>query len=241
MTTVNNFYFYQLGNGDFYQFTENVVSIVQKEPATVGIIQTLKADCPPLLESYKKEQLTEETKQIVELDRLRDRAYMKIKLHIDGYTYDDQNPGYSQAANKLLTFVVQHGNAKLIRFDYNKETASISSLVSDVRNHAGNELDLLKLKPAVDFLEERNLKFKDFYATRGDAASVLKNTPPFYKLRREVSDHYRTMIADLESLQRFMPDKAAQIGDVITRLNVEIEKFKLLIPKPPKDSDTPTP
>ena len=103
------------------------------------------------------------------------------------------------------------------------------------------ELETLGLKTTLDYLEVCNNKFKDFYAKRGDAVSILTNVPPFYKLRKQVGEHYKTMVTDLESLQRFLPANAAQIGDVITRVNVEIDKFKLLVPASPSTPPPPTP
>ena len=88
---------------------------------------------------YKKELLTEETKQIVLLDLRRDRAYTKFKTIVEGFAYDDETPA-NAAAKKLLTFIKQHGAGKLVSFDYNKETASITSLIADCRDHAGTEL-----------------------------------------------------------------------------------------------------
>ena len=235
MNKVEIFYLTRLNNGDFYQFIENTVTIVKNEPLAAAVIATLATDQPILLNSYKKEKLTEETRQIMFLDEQRDRAFVKFKTLIEGYTFDDENPGFSAAAFKLLTFVGQHGSGKLIYFDYNKETASITSLVSDVRLHAATELNLLNLKNTLDYIEVKNNAFKEYYATRGDAASVLVGTPPFYKLRKEVSTHYKTMINDLESLQRFVtPADSSKITDLITRVNVEIGEFKLLVPSQPK-------
>ena len=242
MSEVENFNLVRLNNGDFYQFFENIVTIVLKEPLAATIIQTMALDQPILLNAYKKEKLTEETKQIVLLDELRDRAILKLKAQLEAYTFDDENPGFSAAAFKLLTFISQHGSGKLIYFDYNKETASITSLVSDVRMHATTELNLLNLKNTLDYADLKNTTFKDYYATRGDAASVLVGTPPFYKLRKEVTTHYRTMTNDLESLQRFVaPADSTKVKDLITRVNVEIDKFKLLVPKTPTPPATPAP
>jgi hypothetical protein len=68
----------------------------------------------------------------------------------------------------------------------------------------------------------------------------LANIPPFYKLRKQAGDDYKTMIADLESLQRFVPASAPQIANLITRVNVEIDKFKLLLPTTPTPGATTT-
>jgi hypothetical protein len=240
MNTVKSIYFSRLDNGNFYQFIENMVTIVSKEAIAASVIAPLAQNQAILLSSFKKEQLTQETKQIVLLDKLRDRAYSRLRYLLTAYTFDDQNPGFITAANKLETFVAQHGDGKLINYDYNKETASISSLVNELRTNAPKELDLLQLRPVVDFLELSNTNFKEFYATRGDAASALANVPPFYKLRKQAGEDYKTMVNDLESLQRFAPASATQIADLITRVNVEIDKFKLLVPTTPTAAVPPT-
>jgi hypothetical protein len=233
MNVIKTINYHRLDNGNFNQFIENMVTIVSKEAVAATVIATLAQDQPVLLASYKKEQLTEETKQVVALDKQRDRAYSKLRYLLMGYTFDDENTGYMSAANKLETFLGQHGDGQLINFDYNKESTSITSLVKEIRTHASAELDLLQLRPVLDFLELKNNTFKEFYGTRGDAASILANVTPFYKLRKEVGDNYKIMVKDLESLQRFVPASATQVADLITRVNVEIDKFKLMVPTTP--------
>jgi hypothetical protein len=237
MSQVKSISISQLNNGDFYQFIENIVTIVTQEPLASGVIATLVADQPILLDSFKKEVLTLETQQIVALDKKRDRAYLKFKTLVEGYAFDDETPENMEASGKLQTFIKQHGAGKLVSFDYNKETASISSLVLDITTHAGDALATLGLDGTLSFLKSCNDEFKSFYAARGDAASILVNVPPFYKLRKEVAVHYRTFASDLESLQRFIPASATVIGNLITRVNVEIDKFRLLVPSSPEEQE----
>lgn len=239
MNEVKSIAITQLNSGDYYQFIENIVTIVVQEPLADGVIATLQADQPILLNSYKKEVLSIETQQIVDMDKKRDRAYMKFKSLVDGYAYDDETPANIDASKKLYTFIKQHGAGQLTGFDYNKETASISSLVGDINAHAAADLATLNLGTSLNYLKARNEEFKDFYASRGDAASILAHVPPFYKLRKEVNVHYRTFVNDLESLQRFIPASAATIADLITRVNVEIDKFRLLVPNTPDAPVTP--
>ena len=233
MNEVKNLSITELNNGNFYQFIENVVAIVSNEPIAAGVIQPLAIKVPILINSYKKELLTIETQQIVVLDFKRDRAFLKVKYIAEGYAFDDEKPINKEASEKLQTFINQHGAGQLIKFDYHKETASITSFVADVQTHASAALAQLGLNGALTFLETSNNKFKEFYASRGDAASVLANVPPFYKLRKEVTKQYRTFANDLESLQRFTPASAAQVADLITRVNIEIDKFRLLVPTTP--------
>lgn len=235
MSQVKSINIIRLNNGDFYQFIENIVTIVSQEPVATSVIATLAADQSILLNSYKKEVLTIETQQIVAMDKKRDRAYLKFKTLVEGYAFDDETPENMEASGKVQTFIKQHGAGKLVSFDYNKETASISSLVGDINQHASAALTTLNLNSTLDYLEVSNDKFKAFYAARGDAASILVNVPPFYKLRKEVAVHYRTFVNDLESLQRFVPASATVIGNLITRVNVEIDKFRLLVPSTPEE------
>ena len=239
MNEVKSINISRLNSGDYYQFIENIVTIVVQEPLAAGVIATLQADQPILLNSYKKEVLSIETQQIVDMDKKRDRAYMKFKSLVDGYAYDDETPANIEASKKLYTFIKQHGAGHLTGFDYNKETASISSLVADITDHAATALATLNLGSSLNYLKARNEEFKTFYASRGDAASILANVPPFYKLRKEVNVHYKTFANDLESLQRFIPASAATIADLITRVNVEIDKFRLLVPNTPDEPVTP--
>lgn len=230
MNQVKDLSISRLNNGDFYQFIENIVAIVAAEPLAAAVLQPLAADQPVLLNSFKKEKLTEETKQIVENDLKRDRAYLKFKYLIEAYAFDDQTPANSVASAKLLTFIIQHGAGKLVSFDYNKETASLTSLVADCNTHASAELSTLNLNSTLNYLQTCNVAFKTYYSSRGDAASVLATVPPFYKLRKEVINHYKTFASDLEALQRFIPASATVISDLITRINVEVDKFRLMLP-----------
>ena len=241
MNEVKDLSISRLGNGDYYQFIENLVTIVSNEPLAAVAIQPLADKLPLMLNSYKKELLTIETQQIVALDIKRDRAYLKFKYLTEAFAFDDDKPANIEASVKLQTIINQHGAGKLVTFDYNKETASISSLVLDIQNNAATALSTLNLNSALSFLETCNNDFKTFYASRGDAASALANVPPFYKLRKEVTKQYRTFTNDLESLQRFVPASASQIADLITRVNTEIDKFKLLVPLTSKPIDQQPP
>ena len=229
MKTVNKIHRSRLSNANFYQFIENIVKVVSSEPITKNLISTLNDDLHDLQNAFKKEQLTEETKKIVALDLLRDRAFMKIKLLVEAYQYEDENPELLKASQELFTLIKLYGSGKLIRFDYNKETASISNFVNDARNKFASQLEKLGLSASLNYLEICNNDFKNYYATRNDVASQFEDFISFSRLRIEVNEHYKTFAKDIESLQRFIPENAAIIEEVINRVNVEIDKFKLLI------------
>ena len=233
MKTIKDISYRRLNNGDFFQFIENIVTTVSNEPLTKKLVATLNDDLPILQSSFKKEQLTEETKKIVALDELRDRAFLKISLFIDAHYLDDNNPLMQKAAQELQPFMKLYGGTKLVRFDYNKETASISNFVNDALSKYATPFETLGLTTSLSYLEVCNKNFKEFYATRNDAAADLANLIPFSRLRTQVNEHYKNFVTDLESLQRFIPEQAPKIEAVIDRVNIEIDKFKLLIKNAP--------
>lgn len=230
MNKVNEINYRRLNNGDFYQFIENIVNIVKNEPLALSTITKLQEDLSALQNSFKKEQLTEDTKKIVALDILRDRAFLKLKGLIESYGYDDENIDNKKASQDLEALIKLYGNGKLIKFDYNKETASITNFITDTRSKYNAQINQLGLMSTLNYLETCNTNFKDFYASRNDAATQLANIKPFTRLRLEVNEHYKIFTTDVESLQRFLPDNAPQISNLIARINVEIDKFKLLVP-----------
>ena len=229
----------QLNNGDFYQLMENTAAIASAEPALAGVAEALLTMAPIMTNSFRKELQTLETKQIVALDELRDRGFVKIKRIVEGYLYDDNVPANMEAAKLLQTFVKLYGGADLIKFDYNKQTAFVTNFVIDVQTHANSAADTLGLGRSFKYLADCNERFKEFYSQRGDAAAIMVNLPPFYKLRKEVLVLFQNFITDVDSLQRFNPAAAPQVEAIINRLNVEIDKFRLLVPRTKAGSDLP--
>ncbi len=231
-----------LTSGIYYQFIESIVAISRTEPLVSGISADLAADVSNLQNSFKKEQLADETSQIIALDQLRDRAFGKIKRLADAYTFDDQSPANIIAANKILGLIEYYGKGDLIYFEYNKESAYITNFIKDLADNAQDAVDALKLSDDVAYLKTCNDNFIAQYAKRGDVAQGLADIVPFSRLRKTVAGNYNNFIADLQSLQRIDKTHAAKFEAVIGRINIEVEKYKLLVTKfAAKPNGTPTP
>jgi DNA polymerase III epsilon subunit-like protein len=108
----------KLNNKDFYQLIENVISISDTEPQLTTISAALKADIPEMKLSFKKESLTEETQQVVALDKKRDRAFMRLKSFLESETYNDEEPLKAEAANSLLAIIESFGGSKIPKFKF---------------------------------------------------------------------------------------------------------------------------
>ena len=229
----------RLDSGNFYQFTSNIVDIAQSEPLVQKILLPVSEWLPQMTESFKKEKQTQETQQIVALDRFRDRAFLKIDRMVFAFLIDDRTPANIVAAEKIEVFIKQYEGADLTRFDYNKESAYITNFVTDVTAHAAAELDTLNLTADVTYLANCNTNFINYYAQRGDAASLLSNVVPFSRLRKQVKSDLDNFLNDVPSVARINPAATPQIEALISRINVEIDKFKLLIPSGTPPANTP--
>jgi hypothetical protein len=231
MTQIIKFNSNALNSGNYYQFIESIVAISQTEPLVSGISADLASDVSHLQSSFKKEQLNDETAQVIALDQLRDRAFSKIRRLAEAYTFDDQSPVNITAANKILGLIEYYGKGDLIKFEYNKESAYLTNFIKDLADNAQDAVDALKLSVDIAYLKSCNDNFIAQYAKRGDVAKNIADVVPFYKLRKTVAEHYSNFIADVESLQRIDKTNAAKFESLIGRINIEIEKYKLLIPK----------
>ena len=219
----------RLNNGDFYQFIENIIAIAVSEPVVATILTELQNDIAPMQDSFKKEKLNAETAKIVAADFKRDRALTHLILKLKAEAINDRQPDHIEPANRLQLIVKNYGGGEIVSFDFNKETAHLTNLVADMLSKPA-DVALLNLADAIDFIKTTNLDFQTLYKNRGDAMGDLKNVVPFYKLRKLIEEHYKSFMQATESLPKINPATKPQIESLMTRLNVEIEKFKLLIP-----------
>ncbi|HAO08616.1 MAG TPA: hypothetical protein DCQ50_16920 [Chryseobacterium sp.] len=228
----------KLNNKDFYQLIENVISISDTEPQLTTISAALKADIPEMKLSFKKESLTEETQQVVALDKKRDRAFMRLKSFLESETYNDEEPLKAEAANSLLAIIESFGGSKIPKFNLNGETAVLTNLISSL-NAKTDEINLLDLASRILYIKNCNESFQAFYKDRGDSAKELADISPFYRLRKPVTARYRKFISAIENMPEIVPSSSSVIAGIITRLNIELEKFDALISKPKTDTGKP--
>jgi len=241
MTNVLSIAASQLSNGDFYQLIETTVAIASTEPTVHAMAMPLQNALPAMLLSFKKEKQTQETVQVVAVGKLRDRAFAKIKRITGAYMVDDAAPDKIAAAQAITSYIKLYGMGKFVKGGFNKKTASFTNFIADVQAHIPAAIALLGLAGSLIYLQQQNNHFKDLYKSRGDAKAIQTNVLPFFILRDGVLELFKNFTADLQSLQRIHPTLAPKVEAIAMRLNVEIAKYKLMLPtttaaqKPPKD------
>jgi hypothetical protein len=234
MEKIKSLDLHNLNGGDFLQFNTNVLEITIQQPF-LGTVNAQFKDTVNILESaYLKENLTLETAKITSLDEERDAAYTYFKLRVEAEAFNRQSPANMEAAKQLKSIIKQHGSGTLIHYDYNKETATLTSFVDAVNNQQPAALQQLGLTDQLNAIYNTNKAFSLFYSSRNQLAADLGNVPPFYKMRHVVRKSYKDFIKALESMPLFDASLTAQVETLIKRINIEVDKFDLLVTKPKK-------
>ena len=223
----------KLNNGDYNQYMEDLIKVGNETqlPAVMTALQELATLQLQARDSFMKENLTEETAQVVSLDLKRDRAFVKLKKMAEAYEYDDQFPENRAAAKRILKIIATYGGRDLIKQDFNKETTYINSLVDALHKQALLDINLLRLLIDVDYLQICNTQFEEFYNKRSEVATVLNNIIPYHKLRKLMNVAYKNYRSDIESMQRTHIEIAPQIVNLINRMNVDINTYNIRLAK----------
>jgi hypothetical protein len=233
MSKIDSITVSNLNNGDYSQYMEDLIKVGNETqlPAVTTALQELVTLQLQAKDSFMKENLTEETAQVVSLDLKRDRAFVKLKKMAEAYEYDDQFPENSAAAKRILKIIATYGGAKLTKQDFNKETAYINSLVDALRKQALLDINLLRLLIDLDYLQICNTQFEVLYNKRSEVATGLNDIIPYRKLRKLMNVAYRNYRSDIESMQRTRVEIAPQIEKLISRMNVDINTYKIRLAK----------
>lgn len=221
-----------LNKGDFFQFIKSIVQLAGIHPLFAVIRQVLELDLTLLEKAFAKEKVTEETKEIERLDARRDKAFMFLLHQVRSFLHNENQPDRMKAAEKVLPIIEELGAGKIAYFDYNKETAVIYNLVNALNERVSAEIATLGLSNDLGYLKQCNNEFEAYYSVRNTLSSELNGIVPFHRLIKDVAKHYTNFVADVEGIYRNNPDVTPELEQFIERLNVEIEKFKLLLPTP---------
>ncbi len=159
-------------------------------------------------------------------------AFRTIRVRTESYLTDGTLAGAIAHAEHIMVIMKRYGGSEIVQFDFNKETAILSNLVSDLQNKGAVALQALGLTQNVVYLAQCNKNFENKYVLRGDAATELANVLPMHKIRPSVHAHYAIFAKLIESAQQFNAAQTTAIGENIDRINQEIKVFKMLISNP---------
>lgn len=214
------------------QFYSDVLTVCKDGSAAELNIQkplsALDSAFELLNRSFKKEQASLLTGDLIALDLRRDNAIICLRKLADGYT-NHHDPAKQKAGNQLLLVIDKYGSS-ISKMNYQAETSVLEKLVVDLQSNTSNAAAMRQLgvDDTVSELKTANELFNKTYLDRvGEAAS--KDLTASGTFLQECRDHYNTLVKHIEALSIINPSEACTA--LIGKLNVLIEKFNSTVAK----------
>ena len=212
----------QLHNMEHYQFAGHVLAMCKE----AGIAK-LNPVLSPLQSAYSAEDAAlnqprqeEGTKDLEELDRVRDQAYRSLQLLVDLHLHSDE--AASRASAERLTEVMAR-YPKMLQVNYDKESGMVKNLITDLRTaDLGAHVTKLAAKPYIDRLEKANTAFDQRFRSRLKSA-VPSGTFDIKALRAATDKALAAVIRRMDSLDDLEPT-TPKLAALITQYNALVDK-----------------
>lgn len=212
------------------QFFSDVLAVCKNSnPADLNIQKpwtALDNSLKLLGQSFKKEQASVFTAELIALDQRRDHGIICLRKLADGYT-NHHVVEKQQAARKLLIVIDKYGR-NISKMNYQAETSVLENLVNDLKSNADNAaaVKLLGLDDTVTEIKAANDMFNSTYLDRvSDEAS--KDLTAAGALVQECRQHYNMLVKHIEANAILNPSEVYEA--LISKLNNLIEKFNTLL------------
>jgi hypothetical protein len=212
------------------QFYSDVLTVCKNgNPPALNIQQqwsALDSSFALLNQSFKKEQASLLTGDLIAHDLRRDNAIICLRKLADSYT-NHHDAAKQKARNQLLMVIDKYGSG-ISRMNYHAETSVLEKLVADLQSNANNTaaVKMLGLDDTVTELKAANELFSKTYLDRvGEAAS--KDLTAAGTLAQECRDNYNTLVKHIEANATINPSEAYTA--LINKLNNLIEKFNTTV------------
>ena len=223
---VKSINFYYLWVSEFIQFLKDLISICRNSDAAGLHIEVLLGSIEESIHKLelllRREEGSDLTKEIAELDERRDKALVTLVTLTKGFTTHFEE-AKSLAAEKIITVIDKYGSS-IYDLNYRAETTILSNLVRDLESdaEAAVAVNTLELKPVVDEIKTANTQFNEKYLARIDERSEMPNENTV-ELRKTAISQYRGLVGLLEGyMMAYGPDKYLE---VVNKLNELIDKY----------------
>lgn len=223
---------HHLRNAEYVQFLKDFVAIAGRNN-TSGLQfeakhNDLKAKTSELDVLFVKIMASENTQVLQDLDIERDNAITGISTLVTAYSYHfDAN--LRTAAQKIMDNLKLYGSG-IARLNYQAETATISSIVSDWETKpALNEaLTVLNLQEWKEILKKANEKFNEVYLNR---TQEYGNATPenLSAKRQEANGVYYALRDRINALHTLVETPPSPYLTVINELNALVTLYVNLI------------
>jgi hypothetical protein len=203
-------------------FTEIIRLLLDVTPEALKIealFAKFQACFKDLDEAMLKIPKSEFTDDIVEADRGRD-GVTRGMLDANASMLNHFAPEKVAAAKRLQIIFNTYGN--ITRLPFNEQTAATTGLLQELNDNHADDIALTGLGDWVEELGKQNTLFGDLVNRRYDE-SAAQTSLKVQQVRKEITAAYRDLVAAIEGLS--LVDTTGIYKDVITRLNVIVEKY----------------
>lgn len=212
----------RLHNMEHFQFAGHVLAMCQEAD-----IEKLEPVLIPLQKAFEEEDVAlnlprqeEGTKELEELDRVRDRAYRSLQLLIDLHLHSD-DAALRASAERLAEVMARY--PKMLQVNYDKESGMVKNLVTDLRTaDLGAHVTKLAAKPYIDRLEKANTAFDQRFRSRLKSA-VPTGTFDIKALRAATDKALNAVIRRMDSLDDLEPG-TPKLAELIKQYNALVDK-----------------
>ncbi len=229
--TLNN-----LQNTEVSQFNTDILGIIQlNNPITLGIgrpYDAFKNEQTEILSLFKADKSSALTDELFAHDLERDDAFLGICLQIESYTH--HHLPATRALGVLLFDHLKHFGTGIDRFNYQKETSTITNILKEWNDKPELKaaLTTLKLTEWVNQLEATNIAFNTKFLQRAQATgeNTFTNTlkakrvdaaQAWYKLRDAIMSKYTVAENDETDTSLYVT--------TINSINAVIDKYNVLL------------
>jgi hypothetical protein len=218
---------YSLRNEAHFQFqTEFCDTVVASNPETLKIKSEFDAYLPlyrqeeEALNKIMKSAITED---IWAADKGRDFTFRGL-AGTNRSAQNHFNAEIAVAAKRLQIVFDRHGN--LTQKTFNEETASIHSLLLELKGDYAADVETVQLGDWVQELDANNRAFDALMKERYDE-SAARSSLVLKEVRKEVDAAYRNIVKRINALAFI---EGGEVYDnFILRMNVVVEKYNSLV------------
>lgn len=228
-----------LRNAEYLQFMKNVESLVQaNDPDLLNVsaqLTALSSSVNVLDGLFKKQLANEITQELVLIDERRDKAITGLGYMVTGYLYHF-DAALAQAATTINDSLKLYGSG-IGKQNYQAETATLSSLVSDWENktNLADALTTLQLNDWKDELKAANSLFDQRYLARTQEYGAAN--PDTIKAKRdETNAAYYTLRDFLNSFSVVQPSVANT--KAVNEINALVDQYNTLLTNRLASGDT---
>ena len=225
----------RLRNNEHFELMNQIITIITRSGAVVlKVTRYLDALTDALVsesEAMRKVKKSLITKQIAEMDTLRDKLFRGIVSIIRGSAVHF-DPEIRKAAEKLTVVLKAHGPVARRAFD--EESTAINIIVKNLTGKYADECALLGISTWLAELKKANKEFQALMVRRIEEGADGAQQLVMKDVRAGVDAAYKTL-ADVVSAKGFLAsiegeeEEAAQYRSVINRWNEAVERAENIV------------